>query len=469
MNGVRKDAGNQHADIKDRLLVNGGSGANIISTFSKFNINSNQQVTNNESTRSDRNRTTEKKPIDDRYEILNRIGRGSYASVYKAINREDGKIYAIKKIPMTSESTYLINEIKIMSECEHNNIVRYLGSDCSVKEVSIVMEYCRGGSVKDVMKYLDCTLNYKQILVVLRDVLRGIEYLHSKGKIHRDVKAANILLHENGMAKLGDFGVSEPSETSTTKQSIIGTLLWLPPEVINHNIDSSHSSVIDIWSLGITIIEMADGQPPYSEIDQSGALRRIADLSKPSPTFRDPAQWPDLKDFLGLCLEKQAAKRKGAKELLEHKIFADQHLSAEEISSLVRKVCFSPARSTELESDLCRKSENLLIEICDQFAVYKERRRKVVKVDKMTESLRSLEDSFKHAQAVIKSGNDEIDRLSSELELLKGKMVELSGQRDVMRTKLKDLKGRGDSFKDQIQTIESRREKLRSLESIKAS
>lgn len=461
MNGTRDDFNRQRISTKTRSSIYDNSEANIISSLNKFNISGNQQVKSS-SNRSNIDKPTEKRPIDDRYEILNRIGRGSYASVYKAINREDGKIYAIKKIPMTSESTYLINEIKIMSECEHDNIVRYLGSDCSDKEVSIVMEYCRGGSVKDVMKHLNCTLNYKQILVVLRDVLEGIKYLHSKGKIHRDVKAANILLHEDGFAKLGDFGVSEPSDTSTMKQSIIGTLLWLPPEVINHSIEPQYSSVIDIWSLGITIIEMADGQPPYSEIDQGAALREIADLSKPSPSFRDPSQWPELEEFLVLCLEKQAAGRREAKELLEHRIFADpDNLPSGEISSLVRKVCFSSARSTELESDLCRKSESLLIDICNQFAIYKDRRRKVVKVDKMTESLRSLEESFKRTQVVVKRGNDDIEKLSTERKFLKGKIVELNCERDVLKSKLGDGRSRRESIKKQILTIENKRENLR--------
>lgn len=456
MNGIRDGCVGQHTSNNNSRLTNGNYEANMVNSLNKLNINGNQQV-NNGSQRSDSNKASEKKPFDLRYEMLNRIGMGSYASVYKAYNREDGKIYAIKKISMTSEFPSLKNEIKILSECDNINIVRYLESDCSVSELSIVMEYCRGGSVKDVMKNLDRTLNYEQILVITRDALCGLEYLHSKGKIHRDVKAANILLQEDGIAKLGDFGVSEPFDTSRKKQSIIGTLLWLPPEVLNHSIESNHSSVIDIWSLGVTIIEMADGQPPYNDIDQNAAMSEIKDLSKPSPTLRGPNRWPKLLEFLELCLNKQAAERKSASELLKHEIFEDPNLSHEEIKTLVREVCLSPARAAELSSDLCRDCEKHMNELRHNLGIYKNRRKKVVMVDKMTESLRSVRESFRKLQADVKSGNDDIEKLTLDLASLKEEIVDLSAQRDVLRTKLADGKGRRESIRGQIQTIENRR------------
>ena len=256
--------------------------------------------------------------ISEKYEILAQIGRGSYASVYKAINRQTGAICAIKKISSnTSDVCNLVSEIGIITECRSKNIVSHLESKVSKKEVLIVMEYCCGGSVKDAMRQLGRRMNVDQITVILRDILNGLVYLHSNNKIHRDVKAANILLSEEGIAKLGDFGVSEPcNDASRRKPSIIGTLLWLPPEVINQ--DPNYSFAIDIWSLGITIIEMGDGQPPFSDMERSAALKEIASMEKLSPNFKIPSEWPqNLVEFVSLCLVKDADKRKSAHELLK--------------------------------------------------------------------------------------------------------------------------------------------------------
>lgn len=334
---------------------------------------------------------------EDVYEILNQIGRGSYGSVYKAINRQTGDVCAIKKIPTKHDISYLTNEIRIMDILDCENIVRCLASACTDREVSIIMEYCCGGSVKDVMRRLDRTLTQDQIVVILKDVLNGLDYLHSKNRIHRDVKAANILLNEEGVAKLGDFGVSEPLDPSrrTNNCSLIGTLLWLPPEVAGLKPDQgcNPTPVIDIWSLGITIIEMAEGQPPYSNLKQTEALNEISNLERAAPTFQNRDLWScDLKEFLGLCLEKDASKRKKAKELLNHDLIKQAPPNTV-IKSLIDEVCSKTF--TGSENKLHQSYEYLLKENLILFRIYTERRMKVIRVDQMTDSFHSLAKEFK--------------------------------------------------------------------------
>lgn len=380
------------------------------------------------------------------YEILNQIGRGSYGSVYKAINRQTGDICAIKKIPTKHDISYLTNEIRIMDILDCKNIVRCIASACTDREVSIVMEYCCGGSVKDVMRQLNRTLTEEQIVVILKDVLNGLDYLHSKNRIHRDVKAANILLNDEGIAKLGDFGVSEPLDPSRTTNScsIIGTLLWLPPEVAGLKPD--YSPVIDIWSLGITIIEMAEGQPPFSDYKQNDALNEISNLERPAPTFRNPNIWSnDLIELLGLCLDKDASRRKTARELLCHNLMKNAP-SNNVIKDLISEVCSRAFTSKEPENKLYQSCECLLKEIVILFRIYKERRMKVIRVDQMTDALYNLAKEFKELQdqrqsmdALVTDGRLKHESARSEMLRLEREVTKLKSIYDHKRKRKLDI------------------------------
>jgi serine/threonine protein kinase len=408
--------------------------------------------------------------IYNKYEILEQIGRGSYASVHRAINKQTGEICAIKKIPsMMSELNNLITEIGIISNCKCENIVRFLASDCSNKEVLIVMEYCCGGSVKDAMRQLNRTMNAEQITVILRDVLCGLDYLHKNKKIHRDVKAANILLNEKGIAKLGDFGVSEPSGTSNRKSSIVGTPLWLPPEVIRHE---EYSCAIDIWSLGITIIEMGDGQPPYNDLEQTAALKEIANYDKPSASFQDNSKWPsNLVDFVAVCLEKDARKRKSARELLNFEIIS-RVSSNESIKQLVAEVCSSTVNQTEFS--LFKKYRFALVENIRLCSIYEERKRKVIKVDQMVDSYYSVEREFEGLLRNSKKQNDQINEAKAQLKLITDEIqglarvkTELEANLELLNKRKFELKDQLDKINKQNDDIERRIMKMKSLESIK--
>jgi len=249
------------------------------------------------------------------FDLIEKLGEGSYGSVWKAVHHKTNTVTAIKRVPVENDLEEILNEIKIMKQCKSPYIINYYGSYFKESELWIVMEYCGGGSVADLMKVLDRTLTEEQIAAVLRDALRGLAYLHSIRKIHRDIKAGNILLNNKGEGKLADFGVSgQLSDTMAKRQTVIGTPFWMAPEVIQ---EVGYGVEADLWSLGITGIELAEGHPPYSNIHPMRAIFLIP--SKPPPKLTEPEKWTrDFNDFIAKCLTKKPDERPSAEELLKH-------------------------------------------------------------------------------------------------------------------------------------------------------
>lgn len=202
-----------------------------------------------------------------------------------------------------------------MQQCDSPHVVKYYGSYFKDSDLWIVMEYCGAGSVSDIMRLRKKTLNEEEIATIIYDTLRGLEYLHLRRKIHRDIKAGNILLNTQGHAKLADFGVAgQLSDTMAKRNTVIGTPFWMAPEVIQ---EIGYDCVADIWSLGITALEMAEGKPPYGDIHPMRAIFMIP--TKPPPSFREPDQWqPEFIDFVSRCLVKNPEERATASKLLQH-------------------------------------------------------------------------------------------------------------------------------------------------------
>lgn len=177
------------------------------------------------------------------------------------------------------------------------------------------MEYCGGGSVSDIMRLRKKTLTEEEISTILKDTLEGLVYLHARRKIHRDIKAGNILLNSEGHAKLADFGVAgQLTDTMAKRNTVIGTPFWMAPEVIQ---EIGYDCLADIWSLGITALEMAEGKPPYGDIHPMRAIFMIP--TKPPPSFRNPDRWSsEFIDFVSRCLVKNPEHRAIASTLLQH-------------------------------------------------------------------------------------------------------------------------------------------------------
>ncbi|XP_055534041.1 serine/threonine-protein kinase 3 isoform X2 [Wyeomyia smithii] len=249
------------------------------------------------------------------FDIICKLGEGSYGSVYKALHKESEQVLAIKQVPVDTDLQEIIKEISIMQQCDSPYVVKYYGSYFKNTDLWIVMEYCGAGSVSDIMRLRKKTLSEDEIATILSDTLKGLEYLHLRRKIHRDIKAGNILLNSEGHAKLADFGVAgQLTDTMAKRNTVIGTPFWMAPEVIE---EIGYDCVADIWSLGITALEMAEGKPPYGDIHPMRAIFMIP--TKPPPSFRDPDIWsPEFIDFVSLCLVKNPEERATATDLLTH-------------------------------------------------------------------------------------------------------------------------------------------------------
>uniref|UniRef100_A0A672LA23 Mitogen-activated protein kinase kinase kinase kinase n=2 Tax=Sinocyclocheilus grahami TaxID=75366 RepID=A0A672LA23_SINGR len=276
----------------------------------------------------------------------------SYAFHFQARNVNTGELAAIKVIKLEPGEDFDVvqQEIIMMKDCKHSNIVAYFGSYLRRDKLWISMEYCGGGSLQDIY-HVTGPLSESQIAYVCRETLQGVYYLHNKGKIHRDIKGANILLTDNGYVKLADFGVSaQISATLAKRKSFIGTPYWMAPEVAAVERKGGYNQLCDIWAVGITAIELAELEPPMFDLHPMRSLFLMTKSSFQPPKLKDKVKWTNnFHHFVKMALTKNPKKRPTADRLLQHP-FVTQPLSRTLAIELLDKAN-NPDHSTHSDAE----------------------------------------------------------------------------------------------------------------------
>ncbi|CAG9801574.1 unnamed protein product [Chironomus riparius] len=242
-----------------------------------------------------------------------KIGEGSTGTVWIALEKNTKRKVAVKKMDLRKQQRreLLFNEVVILRDYHHPNIVETYNSFLVNDELWVVMEYLEGGALTDIVTH--DRMDEEQIATVCKQVLKALAYLHSQGVIHRDIKSDSILLASDGRVKLSDFGFcAQVSQELPKRKSLVGTPYWMSPEVISRLL---YGPEVDIWSLGIMVIEMIDAEPPFFNEPPLQAMRRIRDMPPPTPKNIHKVS-PRLRRFLDKMLVRDPSQRASAAELL---------------------------------------------------------------------------------------------------------------------------------------------------------
>lgn len=248
------------------------------------------------------------------------IGKGTFGTVYKAINQRDNTSFCLKRVKVDHQSPNALRaleaEIRMMRQLRHENLVKYLGSQLTGDKMYIFMEYVPGDTLEKLCRSIQMTT--RQIQMIVRQVLKGLAFLHSYSVVHRDIKGANVLFDSNGVVKVSDFGTAKhlnPLSTGGSNRPA-GTILYMAPEIMRG--DPCYTAA-DIWSLGCLIIEMAAGKHPYHERNFTDGIQVVNAVGVERYLPKIPARVSDDgKAFILSCLQFEPNKRPTAKDLLEH-------------------------------------------------------------------------------------------------------------------------------------------------------
>ena len=305
------------------------------------------------------------------FQFVKVIGEGGFGTVRLIKHIPSGLEMAGKSISPqiltdNKAKVSLAKEIKMMREIHSNYTIKYYGTVLLQDKLTILMEYCKLGSIRDLIDFRNQVLTEQQTCLVLHDLLHALDILHNQNKIiHRDIKAANILLDSNGYSKLTDFGVSRQFDKFTTIRSMVtvskvGTPYWMAPEVINQD---AYSVEADVWSVAATAVEIAEGAPPYCEQPPFVALDLIATRGFPGMRYKSHFT-KDFVDFVNKCSKMNPKERAKVSELLEHPFI-------KRADSLDRMAVMKPLLDTPMDFDLLKKmlAEEIVDEEGDEFAV----------------------------------------------------------------------------------------------------
>ncbi|XP_042427167.1 STE20/SPS1-related proline-alanine-rich protein kinase-like isoform X2 [Zingiber officinale] len=262
------------------------------------------------------------------YKLLEEVGYGASATVYRAIYLPSNEFVAVKRLDLdrcNSNLDDIRREAQTMSLIDHPNVIRAYCSFVVEQYLWVVMPFMAGGSCLHLMKiaYPD-GFEEPVICSILKETLKALEYLHRHGHIHRDVKAGNILLDSSGVVKLGDFGVSacmfDKCDRQRSRNTFVGTPCWMAPEVLQPG--SGYDFKADIWSFGITALELAHGHAPFSKYPPMKVLLMTLQNAPPGLDYdRDKKFSKSFKEMIAMCLVKDQTKRPTAEKLLKHSLF----------------------------------------------------------------------------------------------------------------------------------------------------
>jgi len=295
----------------------------------------------------------------DCYEVICEIGSGAFATVFRAIVKGRDEAVAIKVVDLDQFNTNweeIRKEISTMSLLQHANVVKIHTSFVEGQDLWIVMPLLAGGSCASIMKQI-CPTGFKDevlIATILQETLRGLQYFHKDGRIHRDIKAGNILISEKGDVQLADFGVAgtlmENGDRKKIRQTFTGTPCWMAPEVMEQT--NGYDYKADIWSFGITAMELGYGSAPYAKYQPMKVLLLTLQQDPPTCDIYKDNSFKFSKDFHSLiskCLRKDATKRPNATKLLTHKFFKRAQNSAYIIDKIIKRIPPLPTESVNLD------------------------------------------------------------------------------------------------------------------------
>ena len=286
---------------------------------------------------------------EDLFTLLYPIGSGGFGKVYKALHKTSQQLYAIKIIDYTKgnyNDNNIINmnyksiqqETSVMRLAnESNYIVKYYGSYYSrlSNTIWIILEYCSSGSALDLMLSMERTFSEIEVATIMEMVLKGLIYIHKKNLIHRDIKGANIMLSKDGYAKLGDFGVGIQLDDQEYRNSKKGSPYWMSPQVILNN---NYDMKTDIWSLGITCLELVEGEPPHGDMMPEQVMEVIAKSPPKASDIIDVKEHTKcFINFVNLCLETNPKKRPSAEELIKHQFITKFSQGKEYLKQLIEE------------------------------------------------------------------------------------------------------------------------------------
>ncbi|GMJ08319.1 NPK1-related protein kinase 3 [Hibiscus trionum] len=287
------------------------------------------------------------------------IGCGAFGRVYMGMNLDSGELLAVKQVLIAANASKektqaqikeLEEEVKLLQNLSHPNIVRYLGTAREDESLNILLEFVPGGSISSLLGKFG-SFPEPVIRMYTKQLLLGLEYLHKNRIVHRDIKGANILVDNKGCIKLADFGASKKVVELATingAKSMKGTPYWMAPEVI---LQTGHSFSADIWSVGCTIIEMATGKPPWSQQYQEVAALFHIGTTKSHPPIPEHLSF-EAKDFLLKCLQKEPELRSSASDLLQHPFVTGNYQEHAVRSSIMEPENLEMASGVNLRSSI---------------------------------------------------------------------------------------------------------------------